>query len=139
MAWGIWASIFVVLLILEMLTVDFTFTMVAGGALVATLSSALGAGLVVQVIAFAVVSTVLLILVRPWVRRHINNSSNNESNVYALTGQNATALTRVDATSGQVKIGGDTWSAVSSHEPIEAGTTVVITAVQGAQVVVVPA
>ncbi|QRV01425.1 NfeD family protein [Arcanobacterium phocisimile] len=139
MAWGIWAIILVVLLILEMLTVDFTFTMVAGGALVAAISSALGANLVVQVIAFVIVSALLLVVVRPWMRKHINNSSHGESNVYALTGQYATAITALDESSGQVKIGGDTWSAVSVAGPIKAGEKVVITAVQGAHVVVAPA
>ncbi|WP_216381015.1 NfeD family protein [Arcanobacterium phocae] len=139
MAWGIWAIISAVLLILEMLTVDFTFTMVAGGALAAAGVSAIGGNLVFQVVTFAIVSAVLLFLVRPWARRHINNSSAGESNVYAMSGQEAVSLTRIDRSSGQIKINGETWSAKTGSDPIEAGVNVVVTTVEGAQAIVVPA
>ncbi|QJC21829.1 NfeD family protein [Arcanobacterium buesumense] len=139
MAWGIWAIISAVLLILELLTVDFTFTMVAGGALAAGGVSAIGGNLVVQVVTFAIVSSLLLFLVRPWARQHINNSSKGESNVYALAGQEGIALMRIDENSGQAKIGGDIWSAKTVESPIAAEEKVVVTAVEGAQVVVVRA
>ncbi|SDU80803.1 NfeD family protein [Arcanobacterium phocae] len=139
MAWGIWAIISAVLLILEMLTVDFTFTMVAGGALAAAAVSAIGGNLVFQVITFVIVSAVLLFLVRPWARRHVNNSSAVESNVYAMSGQEAVSLTRIDRASGQIKINGEVWSAKTGSDPIEAGVNVVVTSVEGAQAIVVPA
>lgn len=139
MAWGIWAIISAVLLILEMLTVDFTFTMVSGGALAAAGVSALGGNLVMQVATFAVVSTVLLLVVRPWARKHINNSSTGESNVYALVGRGGIALSVIDENSGQAKIGGDVWSASTLEGPIEPDTAVIVSAVEGARVVVVTA
>lgn len=138
MAWGIWAIIAAVLFIVEMLTVDFTFIMIAGGALAATAVSAVGGNLVLQIAAFAVVTTLLLFFVRPWAREHINNSAAGESNIYALTGRIATTLTPVDAFNGRVKVGGDVWSARSAEGEIGSGQNVIIQSVDGAQLVVSP-
>lgn len=138
MAWGIWAIISVVLFIIEVLTVDFTFIMIAGGALAATGVSAAGGNLVVQIITFAVVTTLLLFFVRPWVRDHVNNSSTGESNVYALAGRVATTLTPVDKFTGRVKIGGEVWSAKTVQGEIAADHKVIVLSVEGAQLVVAP-
>lgn len=138
MVWGIWTIIAVVLAIAEILTVDFTFLMIAGGALAAAGVSAAGGGLILQIVVFAVVSIVLLFFVRPWARKHVNDSSTGESNIYAMTGKVARTLSAVDAASGRVKVGGEVWSAKTYGEPISEDTVVIITAVEGAQVVITP-
>ncbi|MEW6944905.1 NfeD family protein [Trueperella pyogenes] len=139
MAWGIWAIITVVLLIAETLTVDFLFMMFAAGTLAATLTSVLAPGaLVVQIVVFGVISLLGIAFVRPWARRHVNDSSHGESNVYAMTGQMGHALSDIDEKAGRVKIGGEVWSAKTYGEPIEEGASVVIDSVEGARVVVTP-
>lgn len=138
MSWGIWAIVTVVLLILEMITVDFTFLMISGGALAATVVSAISGNLPVQIIIFAIVTVLLLFFIRPWARKHINNTSQGESNVYALNGKTATALSDITSAAGQVKVGGEVWSAKTIGEKIDDGTVVVITGIEGAQVIVEP-
>lgn len=139
MAWGIWAIVGVVLLILETLTVDFTFLMIAAGAFAAAGVSALAPeSLLLQVLAGTAVTILLLLFVRPYVKRHINDRPTGASNVDALKGQLAHALTTVDVTGGRVKIGGDVWTAKSYGSPIPADTDVVVTGIEGAAVVVKP-
>ncbi|MBM7825347.1 membrane protein implicated in regulation of membrane protease activity [Arcanobacterium pluranimalium] len=138
MTWGIWAIIAIVLLILETLTVDFTFLMLAGGALAAMLTALATSSLVVQIVVFSVVSVLLLVFIRPWARNHVNDSSKGSSNVYALAGKDAVTLTAVNHSSGRVKIGGDVWSAATEAGEIGPGIDVVVKEIQGVTVIVAP-
>ncbi|MDO5025816.1 MAG: NfeD family protein [Trueperella sp.] len=137
MAWGIWAIVGVVLLILETLTVDFTFLMVAAGAFAAAGVSAVAPdSLLLQILAGALVAILLLLFVRPYIKRHINDRATGSSNIDALRGQSAYTLTTVDVTGGRVKIGGEVWTAKSYGPSIPADTQVVVTGVEGASAVV---
>ncbi|MDP9805545.1 membrane protein implicated in regulation of membrane protease activity [Trueperella bonasi] len=139
MAWGIWAIITLVLLIAETLTVDFLFMMFAGGTIGAAITSAIAPdNLFLQIIVFSVISLLGVAFIRPWARRHVNDSSKGESNVYAMAGQVGHALTDIDTKAGRVKIGGDVWSAKTYGPAIAEGTTVVVQHVEGARAVVQP-
>ncbi|MFC5370185.1 NfeD family protein [Arcanobacterium bovis] len=138
MTWGIWAIIAIVLLILETLTVDFTFLMLAGGAFAAVFTAVATDSLVVQIIVFAVISVLLLVFIRPWARKHVNDSSTGNSNVYALAGQDAVTLTLVTHSSGRVKIGGDVWTAATEAGDIDPGVDVVVKEIRGVTVIVAP-
>jgi len=139
MAWGIWAIITLVLLIAETLTIDFLFMMFAAGTFAATISAVFAPdALVLQIIIFSIVSVLGIGFVRPWARKHVNDSSKGESNVYAMTGQIGHALTDIDTKAGRVKIGGDVWSAKTYGPAIAEGTTVVVQNVEGARTIVQP-
>ena len=60
-----WLILFVILLIVEILTMGLTTIWFAGGALVAFAAGVLGFGTAVQIIVFVVVSVILLIVTRP--------------------------------------------------------------------------
>ena len=138
MAWPIWLIIAIVCLIIETFTIDFTFIMLAGGALVTT-GVALGTeNLAIQVIAFSVSSILLVLFVRPWAKRHINPKGQAMGNVYAQVGKSAVALTVDDSNAGRVKIGGDVWSARSTGARIEADSDGVVVPIDGAVAVVEP-
>ena len=68
--WLAWLGIALILAAIEAATVDFVFVMLAGGALAGALTAALGGGLVAQAVVAAAVATLLLLVVRPIVRRH---------------------------------------------------------------------
>lgn len=139
MAWGIWAIITLVLLIAETLTVDFLFMMFATGTLAATIVSVIAPdALVMQIVIFGVVSVLGIGFIRPWARKHVNDSSKGESNVYAMAGQIGHALTDIDTKAGRVKIGGDVWSAKTYGPAIAEGATVVVKNVEGARAIVQP-
>lgn len=147
MAWLWWMGASLVLGVIEMLTVDLTFLMFAGGALGASVAAALGTPLWAQVAVFGVVSVLLLLVVRPWAKRRLAAATpETRTNTDAQIGRQATALTAVDARGGRVRLGGQEWSArlapTQGGDPqarVEPGTTVTVTGIDGAVAVVVPA
>lgn len=135
MAWGIWGIIALVLLIIEVFTVDLTFVMLAGGALAAMLAALFTSSWIIQLIAFVIVSVLLLIFVRPVIRSHMKVSTKRESNVYALAGQQVRALTDITTDNGRAKIGGEEWSARCIAGVIKEGELAIVDHVDGVYLV----
>lgn len=143
MAWLWWVGGALALGVIEMLSVDLIFLMLAGGALGGAVAAALGAPFWIQVIVFAAVSTLLLIAVRPWAKAHLAATTPDmRTNVHRLAGQEATVLSPVDTHSGRVRLGGEEWSArceASGPLPVlAAGQKVRVTRIDGAVAVVEP-
>ena len=107
-----WLIIFIVLIVIELLTMGLTTIWFAGGALAALLMSVLGFGMPVQVVVFIIVSVLLLVLTRPIAVKYFNQNR-QKTNVESLIGQQALVLEDVDTlhASGQVKVNGQIWSA----------------------------
>ena len=68
----IWLGLFILLLVIEIITVGLTTIWFAAGALAALAANVLGANLIIQIIIFLAVSVVLLIFTRPWAEKHLN-------------------------------------------------------------------
>ncbi len=135
----IWLILGIVLIIAEVLSGDFVLVMLGGGALAAALSSLLGGSLLVDVLVFGAVSVVLLLLARPMLRRRLHRTAPHApTGVEALVGGPALVVSRVDSHGGQVKIGGEVWSARSyDHgQVIEPGARVMVMEISGATAVV---
>lgn len=133
-----WVVIAVALGIAELFTTFLVFGMFAVGALAAALAATLHANVVVQSLAFAVVSTALLAFLRPIARRHMHSSPETRTGVDALIGQPALVLERVDAHGGRVKIGGEIWSARALHpeQILDPGTAADVIEIEGATALV---
>ena len=69
-----WLIIFIVLIVIELLTMGLTTIWFAGGALAALLMSVLGFGMPVQVVVFIIVSVLLLVLTRPIAVKYFNQN-----------------------------------------------------------------
>jgi membrane protein implicated in regulation of membrane protease activity len=72
LAWLIWVGVALALGAIEAATVDFIFLMLAGGALAGAVAAAFGADFPGQAIVAAVSAVLLLVGVRPWVKRRFN-------------------------------------------------------------------
>ena len=136
MSWLVWLIIAIVCLIIETFTVDFTFLMLAGAALLTAGVAATTGSLVIQIIAFSIISVVLVAFARPWAKRHINPKGSAMGNVYGRVGKSAKTLTIVDSDAGRVKIGGDVWSARTTGPTIAKDVDVVVVKIDGAVAVV---
>jgi membrane protein implicated in regulation of membrane protease activity len=92
-------------------------------------------------ITFAVVSVALLVGVLPVARRHRHLPPLLRTGTAALVGRRGTALTQIDRHSGQVRLGGENWTARPYDEAvvIAAGTDVDVFAIDGATAIVHPA
>ena len=145
MEWLFWIGGALLLVVIETVTADLTFLMIAGGALGGGLTSFLGGPLWAQVVVFACVSTLLLFAVRPWAKRRLAATTPQmKTNVDALIGRSATTITAVDDGGGRVRLGGEEWSArlapaAQGVTRLEAGARVTVTQIDGAVAVVAPA
>ena len=145
MEWLFWIGGALLLVVIETVTADLTFLMIAGGALGGGLTSFLGGPLWAQVVVFACVSTLLLFAVRPWAKRRLAATTPQmKTNIDALIGRSATTITAVDDGGGRVRLGGEEWSArlaptVQGTTRLEAGASVTVTEIDGAVAVVAPA
>jgi membrane protein implicated in regulation of membrane protease activity len=137
-AWIAWVGVALACGAIEVATVDFIFLMLAGGALGGAVAAALGADFPAQAVVAAVVSCLLLVGVRPWVKRRFTAKPDRaKMGVAGNVGRAAYVLDTVTATDGRVKLGGETWSArTSGEDAIGPGEEVRIIAIDGATAVV---
>ncbi|OKL54786.1 hypothetical protein BSZ39_02060 [Bowdeniella nasicola] len=117
MGWLWWLGAVLVLVVVEMLTVDLIFLMLAGGALAGMIVHLAGFELWVQVLAFALTSVILLFAVRPgakrWMLRHTPTTL---TNAHALVGREAVVVHDVSKKGGRVKLAGEVWTARSKDD-----------------------
>ena len=140
MAALIWLIVGILLVIAEVLSGDFVLVMLGAAALAAAGVTALGAGDLVSVLVFAVSSVGLIVGARPFVKKRLQLGSGIKMHHEALLGARAIALTQVTEHGGQVKIGGDTWSARTlDGSVIEEGEAVTVVEISGATAVVIAA
>jgi membrane protein implicated in regulation of membrane protease activity len=123
----------------EALTGDLFLLMLSGGALAAAGSSWLldwpvwADGLV-----FLAVSVLLLVGVRPALRRRMSSGAGLPEPVKALEGRSALVLGRITRHDGQVKLDGEVWTArpYNENDVFEPGDHVTVVHIDGATAVV---
>ena len=125
--WQIWAVVAVICLILELTAGDFFIICFSIGAFFAAIAAALGMGIYVQLLTFAVFTLISLFWVRPFAQRYLHKGEDNRvSNADALLGRQGRVVETVKADGfGRVQIDGDIWKAVTNeHDDILEGTSV---------------
>jgi membrane protein implicated in regulation of membrane protease activity len=144
--WIGWLALAVIFIIIEMVTLEFTFLMLAVGSLVGgLLVNLLGGPWWLQILAAAVLSVLLLFTIKPLLLRRLRRSDpNHKTNVDAIYGSGGRVMSRFVENAGLVKLdNGETWTArlaaAGSAGPLDVGDRVVVAAVHGATVEVVPA
>ena len=123
----------------EALTGDMFMLMLSGGALAAAGSSwLLNPPIWVDGAVFLVVSVLLLVLVRPVLRRRLTPPKGLPTGVEALEGKSALVLDRVARDEGQVKLDGQVWTArpMNEGDVFEPGDQVTVLHIDGATAVV---
>jgi membrane protein implicated in regulation of membrane protease activity len=142
--WVLWLALVLVFVIIEVFTLDFTFLMLAGGSLGGLVSGFFQAPIWAQVVIAGVLALLLLFVVRPPLLRAFRKGGDPTlSNVEALPGLTGTVVKDFSDARGQVKLAnGETWTSRLADgldgELVE-GERVVVTAIEGATAVVVPA
>lgn len=135
-----WLIIALIMLIVEALTAGLTTIWFAGGAFAALVCALLDLPIAVQIVIFFIVSICLLVFTRKIFVEKLKTGS-QKTNVDALIGERAIVEAAIPAYGvGQVKVGGQIWSAVCEKPDmeIEAGKLVKIHAIEGVKVIVVP-
>lgn len=113
--WLIWVIISIICLILELSSGDFFILCFAIGAASAAIFAGCGASLTVQIIVFAILSALSLLLVRPALLKKIHKPNKERlSNAEAMIGQTGRVSETIEAGGyGRVAIDGDDWKSVS--------------------------
>jgi membrane protein implicated in regulation of membrane protease activity len=140
-AWIGWTVLILLFLVVEMLTLDLTFLMLALGSIAGLVSGITGAPAWSQLIVAAAVAAILLFLLRPpLIRRLHRGEDTTPSNMAALVGLPGRVLATVSPTTGQVKLAnGDVWTARSdSRSTLEPGAPVRVIRIDGATAYVHP-
>ena len=135
----IWFVVALGLAAAEALTGDMFLLMLSGGALAAAASSGLlDLPVWVDGVAFLVVSVLLLVGVRPALRRRLDRVPGLPDPVKALEGKPALVIDRVTRHEGQVRLDGETWTArpLNDDDSYEAGDQVTVMHIDGATAVV---
>jgi len=137
-AWVLWLILAALLAVGEIATLGFFLAPFAGGALVAALVSAIGAGSALPWVTFVVVSVLLLGLLRPVARSHGRTPPRIRTGTAALVGRTAVVLERVGGDAGCVRLDGEVWTArpYDEDEVIEPGTRVHVLEIKGATALV---
>ena len=135
----IWLAVLVVCVGIEIATMGLTTIWFAGGALVSAILAALNAPLWLQIVAFFVVSLILLYLTRPVAVKYFNKDR-VKTNVESLIGRQAIVISEIDNLQGigQVTVGGQEWSARSVKDDVQlpVGSVVVFRSVSGVKLIV---
>jgi membrane protein implicated in regulation of membrane protease activity len=138
-AWLLWLIASGLFAAGEVASLDLVLLMFAGGALGGMTVALLGGATILQMIAFIVVSGVLLAVVRPIAKKQLVDSTPLQlDGVDTLIGRTAKVTRDIDSSGGRIRMGADEWTARSQHsgESFAVGDTVRILQVDGATAVV---
>ena len=135
----IWLGLFILLLVIEIITVGLTTIWFAAGALAALAANVLGADLIIQIIIFLAVSIVLLIFTRPWAEKHLNRKR-VRTNYEREIGKVIRITEKVDNLNqtGKSVVDGQEWTvrSQSSNDILEKDELAKVIAVSGVKLIV---
>ena len=138
--WQIWLIIAGVCLVIEIMTTGFLVFWLAIGALVSMIVSLFTDSILIQTAVFVISSAILIFATKPFVKKFAK-TKNVKTNAFSIIGQNGIVTKEIDSINakGQVKIDGETWSAVGKDDmDIPKGTEVEVLEIKGVKAVVTP-
>lgn len=134
----VWPALFIVLIIIEIETLQLVSVWFAAGALASTIVVLCNGPLWLQFTVFLVVSTALLIASRPIVKKALKMGT-QPTNAELDIGKSATVIEDINnsASTGRVTLNGVDWAAVSKDgSKISKDSIVIVNAVEGAKLIV---
>ena len=139
--WAVWLGLALALGAIEAATADFIFLMLAGGAVAGLVAGVFTESIAIQLIAASVTALVLLVTVRPVLKRHmLDRLPGTGMGIETYAGKGAVVTAAVDENDGRVEVDHEEWSARTDRPtiPLPPGTDVTIVRVDGATLVVEP-
>lgn len=142
--WIAWLVFIVIFVIIELITLEFTFLMIAAGSLGGLGANLLGWPWWVQLLVAALLSVALLFTIRPLLLAKLTKGADlRPTNVAALLELTGTLVTELGDSGGLVKLSnGETWTArladSFSDLTLDSGTKITVTAIEGSTAVVAP-
>lgn len=133
-----WLILMILFIMVEALTVGLLSIWFAVGSLVAMITALLFWPLWAQILTFAIVSIVVLIIAKRFFQKNLNQNfeKTNADRIIGATARTTVAIDNVSSV-GQVEVLGQTWSArAADGAPVPVGALVKITGIEGVKVIV---
>lgn len=137
--WQFWLIAAGIFFVIEMATVGFFVFWFGIGALISMVVSFFVPDIYIQAIVFVVSSTILIFLTKPLTDKFILKDKTITTNAYSIIGKIGIVTKEINPIEGigQVKIGGETWSAKTlSEEIIPENTEIEVVKIDGVKAVV---
>ena len=138
--WQFWLIASGIFFVIEIITIGFLFFWLGVSALIAMVSSFFISNIVIQTTIFVIASAILILATRPLVNKFFNSAS-IKTNAEAIVGKTGVVTKNIKSinSTGQIKVDGETWSAISEDEiDIEKGTQIVVKDIKGVKAIVTP-
>lgn len=139
-AWHIWVLIGLALLVVEMFTPELVLGSLALAMFAAAAVAVAGMSLAWQLAAFIAATLMMMLAVRPWLKRALYRGSDRRlTGVQALIGRRGRVTEAVggERSPGRVRLGGEEWRAVTRDgRDLEIGEDVEVLSVEAATVIV---
>lgn len=133
--WILWLVVIVLLVFLEVSTVNLVCVWFILSGLVSLILSFFIDSFYIEFAVFVVLGLILMILTRPILVKKFarKNVKTNSDRVLGMEGVVTEEITKLKI--GEVKVDGKRWSAISD-EKIEVGTTIIVESIDGVKLVV---
>ena len=137
--WKLWVISAGLFLILESITTGFLVFWFSIGSIFAMIISFFTDNIIVQTSSFLISSMVLIFATRKFCNFFLkNNKPNKVNSMQGKIGKVTVDIVPIDG-AGQVKVGGETWSAISENSnTITKDTEVIVKKIDGVKLVVSP-
>ena len=141
--WQFWLIASGIFFIAEIITTGFLVFWLGVAGLITMCVSFFTDNLTIQATVFVVLSAVLILATKPFVKKFVNKNENTEekTNAFSIIGKKAIVIKDIDSINGvgQIKVDGEVWSAEGiDGSNIEKGTKVEITKIDGVKAIVAP-
>ena len=134
----IWLVLLIAFAGIEGITAGLVSIWFCAGSLVALFAAWMGSSLAVQIGLFAIVSVIAMAVIRPMARRWVEPKA-EKTNADRILEAEALVTETIDnvQASGQIKVGGSTWTARSANgDVIPEGTLVQVERIEGVKAIV---
>ncbi len=140
--WQFWLVASGIFFIAEIITTGFLVFWLGVAGLITMCVSFFTDNLMIQGTVFVILSAVLILATKPFVKKFVNkNTSTEKTNAFSIIGKKAIVIKDIDSINGvgQIKVDGEVWSAEGiDGSNIEKGTEVEVTKIDGVKAIVSP-
>ena len=140
--WQFWLIASGIFFIAEIITTGFLVFWLGIAGLITMCISFFTDNLMIQASIFVILSAVLILATKPFVKKFVNKKGNTEkTNAFSIIGKTAIVIKDIDSINGvgQIKVDGEVWSAEGINgSNIEKGTKVEVKEIDGVRAIVAP-
>ena len=140
--WQFWLIASGIFFIAEIITTGFLVFWLGIAGLITMCVSFFTDKLMIQASVFVILSAVLILATKPFVKKFVNKKENTEkTNAFSIIGKTAIVIKDIDSINGvgQIKVDGEVWSAEGvDGSNIEKGTKVEVIEIDGVRAIVTP-